>query len=117
MLKLKGWELAFEKIIKNLREHELKIVRKSNILISLINFNFGLAIYLVTIASFSSFVFSSQTNVLDPHTAFVCLYLFNMIRMPLRLFGIAFTYFIQVNGYYLVDFVMRQYVIFLRAYR
>lgn len=83
-----------------MRIKELKIIRICNIFVSLINFNFGLVTYFITVASFSTFVFSSQNNLLDPVIAYVCVSLFNSIRHPLFLFGLAVSSFIQVIQIY-----------------
>lgn len=93
----KGWELAFEDFIKKIRLNELRIVRNCNIFMSLISFNFNLVTYLLTVVSLATFVLSNPKNVLDPSIAYVSLSLFNAIRHPLYLFGLAISSLIQVN--------------------
>lgn len=47
--------------------------------------------------TFATFVMSSEENILTPTRAFVCLTLFDMIRMPLALLPLLIVYIIEVN--------------------
>lgn len=47
--------------------------------------------------TFATFVMSSEDNILTPTRAFVCLTLFDMIRMPLALLPLLIVYIIEVN--------------------
>lgn len=51
----------------------------------------------VSIIAFATFVMSSDENVLTPTIAFVCLTLFDMIRMPLALLPLLIVYIIEVK--------------------
>lgn len=51
----------------------------------------------VSIITFATYVMSSDENVLTPTRAFVCLTLFDMIRMPLALLPLLIVYMIEVK--------------------
>jgi hypothetical protein len=96
-MKFYGWEISFEKIITKIREYELTIIKKCTLFSSLFAFNFNLSTYIITIVSLSVYVFISDDNRLDPSTAYVCLSLFNAIRIPFRMLGITIANLISVN--------------------
>ena len=82
VLKYYGWELSFKKIVNKIRETELKILKRHNILFGISEFSFN----------FSSFL----VNVITIVTYF-SLTLFNMIRMPLYFLPLLGSSLIQVN--------------------
>lgn len=81
VLKLYAWEPSFEEQISAIREKEIKMLRKAAMYNAFTEFLWGLAPFLVSFASFATFVYLG--NTLDPATAFVSLALFNILRMPM----------------------------------
>jgi hypothetical protein len=118
-----GWEVSFEQIIDKLREFELIIIKKCTFYQGLLNFNFNFLTYVITIASLITFIYSDEKNVLDPSIAYVSFMLFNNIRFPLFLIGIAVSYFVHVKFilfetfFYKNNIGGRKYCIFLILYR
>lgn len=47
--------------------------------------------------TFGTYVMSDPANILTVEKAFVCLTLFDIIRMPLVMFPLVFVYVIEVN--------------------
>lgn len=81
VLKLYAWEPSFEEQICEIRKKEIKNLRKAAMYNAFTEFIWGLAPFLVSFASFATFVYLG--NTLDPATAFVSLALFNILRMPM----------------------------------
>lgn len=81
VLKLYAWEPSFEEQISAIRVQEIKMLRKAAMYNAFTEFIWGLAPFLVSFASFATFVYLG--NTLDPATAFVSLALFNILRMPM----------------------------------
>jgi hypothetical protein len=54
----------------------------------------------VSIITFATYVMSDETHVLTPTRAFVCLTLFDMIRMPLALLPLLIVYMIEVKAFF-----------------
>lgn len=48
--------------------------------------------------TFMTFVLSSEENVLTAEKAFVCLTLFDIIKMPLALLPMLIVYMLEVNA-------------------
>ena len=87
VLKLYAWELPFMKRIAEIRSKEIKFLKYSAILAGVIIFTFCMSPFLVTIATFSSYVLlDPENNVLTPTKVFVSVSLFNLLRIPLTLF-------------------------------
>lgn len=101
ILKFYGWELSFRDIVEKIRNKELDVLKKSNILSSASSFVWTFAPLLVckqiksnikeiliffllsikvSIVSFTAFLLIDKNNKLDARTAFVCLTLFNILR-------------------------------------
>jgi hypothetical protein len=53
----------------------------------------------VTLATFATFILSSEENHLDPQKAFVSLSLFNILRFPINLLPMIISYLAQVKGF------------------
>ena len=87
VLKLYAWELPFMKRIADIRSKEIKFLKYSAMLAGVINFTFCMSPFMVTIATFSSYVLlDPENNVLTPTKVFVSVSLFNLLRIPLTLF-------------------------------
>ena len=83
VLKLYAWEPSFEARIKAIRDDEVKTLKKMSYLGAVQTFLFTAAPFIVTLASFATFVLV-DSNILDAETAFVSLSYFNLMRMPLN---------------------------------
>ena len=87
VLKLYAWELPFMKRIGEIRAKEVQFLKYSAWLAGVINFTFCMSPFLVTIATFSSYVLlDPENNVLTPTKVFVSVSLFNLLKIPLTLF-------------------------------
>ncbi|XP_048238817.1 multidrug resistance-associated protein 1-like [Haliotis rufescens] len=83
VLKLYAWEPSFRDKILAIREKELKILMKIAYLNGISTFVWTCAPYLVTLATFSAYVLTSNVH-LDAGTAFVTLSLFNILQFPIN---------------------------------
>ncbi len=97
VLKYYGWELSFKKIINKIREVELKILKRYNILYGVSAFTYSFASFLVQVVAFVAYLFFSDKNYLDASVAFVCLTLFNMIKTPLYYLPLLISNLVQVK--------------------
>ncbi len=84
VLKLYAWEPSFEAKIKAIRDEEVRTLKKMSYLSAIQTFMFTAAPFIVTLASFATFVLVDVNNILDAETAFVSLSYFNLMRMPLN---------------------------------
>jgi len=97
IIKLYAWENIFEKRVNDCRETEVKFMKKNAILKAMINFVFGSAPILVTLISFAVYVSVDSSNVLTPEKAFVCLTLFSMLRVPIKVLPEMLTEIFRLN--------------------
>lgn len=82
VLKLYAWEPSFQKLIENIRNTELSIMKRIAIYNSAVFFLFQLAPFLVAMASFITYtVFMG--GQLNTEKVFVPLALFNILRIPM----------------------------------
>ncbi|CAF1005542.1 unnamed protein product [Brachionus calyciflorus] len=95
VIKFYGWEISFEKLINKIRQKELNILRKASFLYGCFNLSFGFISFAVTFVSLLTYIYINENNVLTPNVAYVSLALFNIIRLPLFLFGSAISNLIQ----------------------
>uniref|UniRef100_A0A453YVB8 Uncharacterized protein n=1 Tax=Anopheles gambiae TaxID=7165 RepID=A0A453YVB8_ANOGA len=108
VLKLYAWEPSFEQQILKIRDKEVKVLKSAAYLNAGTSFIWSCAPFLVSIISFATYVLSDESHVLTPVKAFVCLTLFDILRMPLVLLPVLIVYAIQVSlvtfaTYVLVD--------------
>lgn len=96
VLKYYGWENSFNKIINKMRIGELTILKRYSILYGTAALLYGFATFTVQAATFSTFLYLSDSNFLVPSRAFVCLTLFNMIRTPLYMLPLLVSNLVQV---------------------
>ncbi|KAK3097219.1 hypothetical protein FSP39_007607 [Pinctada imbricata] len=85
ILKLYAWEMSFKEKILAIRNMELKILWKSNIIGCGFTFSWTVAPYVVSLATFATFIFTSSSHYLDAQTAFVAISLFNILRFAINL--------------------------------
>uniref|UniRef100_A0A8C1P9D2 Uncharacterized protein n=1 Tax=Cyprinus carpio TaxID=7962 RepID=A0A8C1P9D2_CYPCA len=86
VLKYYAWESSFEAQVQEIREKELKVMRKFAYLSSVSTFIFSCAPAIVSLATFAVFVSVSPDNILDAEKAFTSISLFNILRFPLAMF-------------------------------
>uniref|UniRef100_A0AAY4E5B9 ATP-binding cassette, sub-family C (CFTR/MRP), member 2 n=1 Tax=Denticeps clupeoides TaxID=299321 RepID=A0AAY4E5B9_9TELE len=96
ILKLFAWEPSFKSQIQEIREEELKVMRKFAYLSSVSTFIFSCAPALVSLASFAVYVSVSPDNVLDAQKAFTSISLFNILRFPLAMLPMLIASMVQV---------------------
>uniref|UniRef100_A0AAY4E5D3 Uncharacterized protein n=1 Tax=Denticeps clupeoides TaxID=299321 RepID=A0AAY4E5D3_9TELE len=99
ILKLFAWEPSFKSQIQEIREEELKVMRKFAYLSSVSTFIFSCAPALVSLASFAVYVSVSPDNVLDAQKAFTSISLFNILRFPLAMLPMLIASMVQVMLY------------------
>ncbi|MCI4394913.1 hypothetical protein PGIGA_G00174300 [Pangasianodon gigas] len=96
ILKLYAWEPSFQAQVQDVREKELKVMRKFAYLSSVSTFIFSCAPALVSLATFAVFVSISPDNVLDAQKAFTSISLFNILRFPLAMLPMLISSLVQV---------------------
>ncbi|XP_035215555.1 multidrug resistance-associated protein 1-like [Stegodyphus dumicola] len=92
VLKLYAWESSFIKEIMKLRNKEVASLKAQAYLNGAVTFAFACAPFLVSLASFATFVLIDSNNVLDANRAFVSLSLFNILRVPTALLPMIITF-------------------------
>ncbi|XP_040163160.1 multidrug resistance-associated protein 1 isoform X2 [Anopheles arabiensis] len=97
VLKLYAWEPSFEQQILKIRDKEVKVLKSAAYLNAGTSFIWSCAPFLVSIISFATYVLSDESHVLTPVKAFVCLTLFDILRMPLVLLPVLIVYAIQTS--------------------
>ncbi|XP_053475532.1 canalicular multispecific organic anion transporter 1 [Ictalurus furcatus] len=95
ILKLYAWELSFQDQVQDIREKELKVMRKFAYLSSVSTFIFACAPALVSLATFAVFVSVSPDNILDAQKAFTSISLFNILRFPLAMLPMLISSIVQ----------------------
>jgi ATP-binding cassette subfamily C (CFTR/MRP) protein 1 len=83
VLKLYAWEPSFEKLIMDIREREMVVMRKAAVLNAGTYFVWTLAPFLVQLASYITYVLLGGR--LDANKAFVSAALFNILRFPMAM--------------------------------
>ncbi|GFY69160.1 multidrug resistance-associated protein 1 [Trichonephila inaurata madagascariensis] len=92
VLKLYAWENSFIKVVMNFRSNEVASLRSQAYLMGAVTFAFSSAPFLVSLASFATYVLIDSDNVLDANKAFVSLSLFNILKIPTAFLPIIITY-------------------------
>ncbi|XP_062590611.1 multidrug resistance-associated protein 1-like isoform X1 [Saccostrea cucullata] len=95
VLKMYAWEPSFEEKVKSIRDEELVYLRKIAWLQGSTTFCWILAPYLVTLATFATYILISPEHVLDAKKAFVALALFNILRLPINLMSQTISLLVQ----------------------
>ncbi|XP_060921677.1 multidrug resistance-associated protein 1 isoform X1 [Labrus mixtus] len=97
VLKLYAWELAFKDKVSEIRESELKVLKKAAYLGAMSTFTWVCAPFLVALSTFTVYVLSDEHNVLDAQKAFVSLALFNILRFPLNMLPMVISSMVQAS--------------------
>uniref|UniRef100_A0A672LWS9 ABC-type glutathione-S-conjugate transporter n=1 Tax=Sinocyclocheilus grahami TaxID=75366 RepID=A0A672LWS9_SINGR len=96
VLKYYAWESSFEAQVQEIREQELKVMRKFAYLSSVSTFIFSCAPAIVSLATFAVFVSVSPNNILNAEKAFTSISLFNILRFPLAMLPQLISIMVQV---------------------
>uniref|UniRef100_A0A663N540 Multidrug resistance-associated protein 1 n=1 Tax=Athene cunicularia TaxID=194338 RepID=A0A663N540_ATHCN len=91
VLKLYAWELAFREKVLEIRQKELKVLKKSAYLAAMATFTW------VALSTFAVYVTIDKNNVLDAQKAFVSLALFNILRFPLNMLPMVISSIASVS--------------------
>ncbi|KAM9392165.1 multidrug resistance-associated protein 1 isoform 2-T2 [Pholidichthys leucotaenia] len=97
VLKLYAWELAFNGKVSEIRESELRVLKKAAYLGAVSTFTWVCAPFLVALSTFSVYVLIDENNVLDAQKAFVSLALFNILRFPLNMLPMVISSMVQAS--------------------
>ncbi|NXN86769.1 MRP1 protein, partial [Bombycilla garrulus] len=97
VLKLYAWELAFREKVLEIRQKELKVLKKSAYLAAMATFTWVCAPFLVALSTFSVYVMVDKTNILDAQKAFVSLALFNILRFPLNMLPMVISNIVEAS--------------------
>uniref|UniRef100_A0A672K2W8 Canalicular multispecific organic anion transporter 1-like n=1 Tax=Sinocyclocheilus grahami TaxID=75366 RepID=A0A672K2W8_SINGR len=97
VLKYYAWESSFEAQVQEIREKELKVMRKFAYLSSVSTFIFSCAPAIVSLATFAVFVSVSPDNILDAEKAFTSISLFNILRLPLTMLPELISIMVQTT--------------------
>uniref|UniRef100_A0A8R1E2N2 Multidrug resistance-associated protein 1 n=12 Tax=Caenorhabditis japonica TaxID=281687 RepID=A0A8R1E2N2_CAEJA len=96
VIKLYAWEPPMEKVIEDLREKELGLIKKAAFLRTFSDMLNTASPFLVALSTFATFIFIDPKNVLTPEIAFVSLTLFNQLRSPMSQVAELITQTVQV---------------------
>ncbi|XP_046557639.1 multidrug resistance-associated protein 1-like isoform X2 [Haliotis rubra] len=91
VLKLYAWESSFRDKVMAIRSREIALIKKLAIMNALNVFCWVGAPTLVTLASFVTYVLTSEHQFLDSQTGFVALALFNILREPMNALPMALS--------------------------
>ncbi|XP_072298433.1 multidrug resistance-associated protein 1 [Eucyclogobius newberryi] len=97
VLKLYAWELAFQDKVSEIRQSELRVLKKAAYLGAMSTFTWVCAPFLVALSTFCVYVLSDELNVLDAQKAFVSLALFNILRFPLNMLPMVISSIVQAS--------------------
>ncbi|XP_021267681.1 multidrug resistance-associated protein 1 isoform X4 [Numida meleagris] len=97
VLKLYAWELAFREKVLEIRQKELKVLKKSAYLAAVGTFTWVCAPFLVALSTFAVYVKVNKNNILDAQKAFVSLALFNILRFPLNILPMVISNIVEAS--------------------
>uniref|UniRef100_A0A803XV25 Multidrug resistance-associated protein 1 n=1 Tax=Meleagris gallopavo TaxID=9103 RepID=A0A803XV25_MELGA len=101
VLKLYAWELAFREKVLEIRQKELKVLKKSAYLAAVGTFTWVCAPFLVALSTFAVYVKMDENNILDAQKAFVSLALFNILRFPLNILPMVISSIVEVRFHFI----------------
>ncbi|XP_069135571.1 multidrug resistance-associated protein 1-like isoform X2 [Argopecten irradians] len=95
VLKMYAWEPSFTEKVLAIRQQELTRLKHIAYLQGFTTFCFLLAPFVVMLATFATYVVTSETHTLRADQAFVALALFNILRVPVNLLSQLISYGVQ----------------------
>ncbi|XP_046577436.1 multidrug resistance-associated protein 1-like isoform X2 [Haliotis rubra] len=81
ILKLYAWEPSFQKKILEVRKQELHILWKISLMQVFTTFSWTLTPYLVSLAMFATYIFTSEDHYLGPDVVFTAISLLSIVRL------------------------------------
>ncbi|KAH9490363.1 Canalicular multispecific organic anion transporter 2 [Bulinus truncatus] len=95
VLKVYGWEEAFEKKVSTYRSEEIRLIFKLSFVMASLSLIFQIIPYFVQVASFG--VFIAVDGYLDPSKAFVSISLFNILTSALSMMPMFIPALVQAG--------------------
>ncbi|EGT43916.1 hypothetical protein CAEBREN_28994 [Caenorhabditis brenneri] len=96
VLKLYSWEQSMEKMVLDIREKEIRVLKRLSYLNAATTLSWACAPFLVAVMTFGIYVlWDPENNILTPQITFVALALFNILRFPLAVFAMVFSQAVQ----------------------
>ncbi|XP_076438353.1 ATP-binding cassette sub-family C member 3-like [Babylonia areolata] len=84
VIKLSAWEESFLQRVTEIRDNEIRCLRKVALFNTISVFNWICSPILMTMGTLLTYTFVSDRGSLDPGTAFVALSLFNIMKQPMN---------------------------------
>ena len=97
VLKLYAWEPSFINQIGNVRNDEIKVMKKAAYFNAFMSFFWTTAPFLVGLGAFTAFIFKDGGQELTPTKAFVTLSYLNLIRIPLAILPMMIAFLVQAK--------------------
>ncbi|XP_047481887.1 multidrug resistance-associated protein 1-like isoform X2 [Penaeus chinensis] len=95
VLKLYAWEGSFANKVQEVRNEEIRLLKKVAFLKAFNSFVFNSSPCMVALASFATYLLASPDNVLDAKKAFVSISLFDIMRLPIVMLPTSISQLIQ----------------------
>ncbi|GMT22973.1 hypothetical protein PFISCL1PPCAC_14270, partial [Pristionchus fissidentatus] len=95
VIKLYAWEEPMERHVAEIRERELDLIKKAQLVKSLLDTFNNASPFLVAASSFGTFILSSDAHILTPQIAFVSLTLFNQLKSPMIIVAMLINLIVQ----------------------
>lgn len=97
ILKLYAWENSFMKEVEQIRNGEIKLMKRMSYFFVGMYFIMSCTPFIITLVTFGTYVLSSPENILDSTKAFTALALFNIISFPLSFLPMVISGTVQAS--------------------
>ncbi|XP_046361910.2 multidrug resistance-associated protein 1-like [Haliotis rufescens] len=97
ILKLYAWEPSFQEKILAVRNEEIQILLKMSFLKSFNTFTWTLVPYLVSLTTFTTYIFTSEDHYLRPEVVFPAISLFSIIKLAVTRTPSIIAYLVQAT--------------------
>ena len=97
VLKLYAWEPSFINQVNNVRNEEIKVMKKTAYFSAFMSFFWTTAPFMVGLGAFTAYLFANGGQVLDATKAFVTLSYLNLIRIPLAILPMMIAFLVQAK--------------------
>ena len=97
VLKLYGWEPSFIKQVLDIRNEEMKALRKAAWLNAIMSFFWTSVPFLVALLSFTTYVLVDDDNILTPQKAFTTITYMRIMKIPMAMFPYIIIGLVQAN--------------------
>uniref|UniRef100_A0A914ULK3 ABC-type glutathione-S-conjugate transporter n=1 Tax=Plectus sambesii TaxID=2011161 RepID=A0A914ULK3_9BILA len=107
VIKLYAWEKSMERLIEEIRNREIALIRKAALLKTVVDTCNLASPFLVAVLTFATYILSDPSHILTPSKAFVSLTLFNQLRVPMTQIAdlVSQTVQVMVSNKRLKDFL------------